>query len=555
VTTRDFYLAFALSAPFATFFPSLAAAAAGDIFARIVPPADVQLSALDDRTQMHVIVTLRLGDAAAAVRFAKSVSDPDSKLYGHYITPAEFGARFGGDAVTYDAVRQWGLSHGLTASPPTSARASVTFGGTAGQFAALFDTHFARFPMPESAGRLMTQTPALPAELAGKVEGVIGLEDSGRIAMMARPVRTPVSNVGTGIDGYAPSDIRTAYDIPAQKNAAQTEVMALFEQAGTPPSDLDTYASYYKLPSVPVKLISVNGSGLGQNINTLEADLDLEAAVGLNPALQQILVYVDSYTHDSFQTGLLDSLKQIAEDNLATVVNISYGQDEMEQGGPAIKAEAKVLTQLVAQGISVFVSSGDFGAGGFEGGLNVFDPASQPDVTSAGGTTLKVDKREHWVSEIVWHDLAGATGGGVSAYWRIPRYQLVGGKSVAVENGGSSTMRNVPDISSDASDETPYSVYCKGDGGWLGVGGTSFAAPTWAAMTTIVNSDRVDLGLPRVGFFNPLIYKLGVKEKRFHDIVRGNNGSPGYKAGKGYDNDTGFGSIDLGKLLPLLTRK
>ncbi len=551
---RHFYLALAL--PGAALFPGAASAAASDIFARIAPPANAGLSALDDSTPMHVIVTLPLGDEAGAVSFAKSVSDPASKLYGHYLTPAEFGDRFGADAASYEAVRQWGLSHGLTVSAATSARSSVTFGGTAGQFAVLFGTHFAAFATPDGHGRVMTDAPTLPAGIAGKVEGVIGLEDAGRIAMMARPARNPVVNVGTGIKGYAPSDIRTAYDIPAQKNAAQTEVIALFEQGGYPTSDLTTYIKQYKLPSVPVKLVAVNKSPTGANGATLEVDLDLEAAIGMNPALKQILLYIDSYNNDSFQTGLLDSLTQIAQDNLATVVSISYGQDENQQGEPAIKAEGKAFTQLVAQGISVFASSGDDGAGGREGsGLNAPDPGSQPELTSVGGTALTVTSKENWSSEIVWNDAYGATGGGVSEYWPIPAYQLVKGKSVAVANGGSSTMRNVPDIASDAAVITPYSVYCASAGGWIGVGGTSFSSPTWAAMITIVNSDRVNSGLARTGFLNPLIYKLGVKEKKFHDIVSGNNGDPGYTAGKGYDNDTGFGSIDLGKLLPQLTRK
>jgi kumamolisin len=552
--TRSFYLALAL--PSAALFANAAHAAPGDVFARIVPPANVPMSALDERTDMRVVVTLPLGDEAGAEAFARSVSDPGSPQYGHYLTPAEFGARFGSDKAAYEAVRAWGLSHGLTVSKPTSARSIVTFGGTAGQFASLFNTHFASFPTPDVKGRVMTEAPTLPAELAGKVEGVIGLEDTGRNAMMARPNRKPVANVGSGIDGYAPSDIRTAYDIPAQKNSSKTEVLALFEQAGYPVSDLTTYEKQYKLPNTPVKLVAVNGSPTGSNGATIEVDLDLDAAIGMNPALKEILIYIDSYEHDSFQTGLLDSLNQIAEDNKATVVSISYGQDEKQQGDTAIKAEGKALTQLVSEGIAVFASSGDDGAGGREGnGLNAPDPGSQPDLTSAGGTALTVDKKENWSSEIVWNDPYGATGGGVSSYWSIPSYQVVKGKSVAVKNGGSSKMRNVPDIASDAAVITPYSVYCSSYGGWLGVGGTSFSSPTWASMLTVVNSDRVNLGLARTGFLNPLIYKVGIKEKNFHDITSGNNGNPGYTAGPGYDNDTGFGSIDLGKLLPKLTKK
>jgi hypothetical protein len=74
-------------------------------------------------------------------------------------------------------------------------------------------------------------------------------------------------------------------------------------------------------------------------------------------------------------------------------------------------------------------------------------------------------------------------------------------------------------------------------------------------MATVINANRVNAGLPRLGFFNTALYKLGKKEKNFHDITSGNNGSPGYAAGKGYDNDTGFGSIDLGSLMPKLLKK
>jgi tripeptidyl-peptidase-1 len=97
-------------------------------------------------------------------------------------------------------------------------------------------------------------------------------------------------------------------------------------------------------------------------------------------------------------------------------------------------------------------------------------------------------------------------------------------------------------------------VYCASYGGWIGVGGTSFSSPTWASMLSVVNSNRVNLGEARTGFLNPLIYKLGVKGRSFHDITSGNNGTPGYKAGAGYDNDTGFGSINLGKLMGKLTK-
>jgi kumamolisin len=144
----------------------------------------------------------------------------------------------------------------------------------------------------------------------------------------------------------------------------------------------------------------------------------------------------------------------------------------------------------------------------------------------------------------------------VSDVWSIPSYQLVHGKSIALKNGGSATFRNVPDVAADADPNTGASVYCTIYGGWVQVGGTSLAAPLWTAWVSIINADRVAKGEPRVGFLNPLLYPYGSYEGLigFHDITSGSNGSPGYTAGTGYDNVTGFGSLDVAKLIPYATK-
>jgi kumamolisin len=549
-----------MALPAAVLFASNGAlAATADVFGRIPAPTGVAMSPMPDTAPMRVILTLPLGDAEGAAKFGAAVSDPDNPLYGHYLTPAQFGARFGADKANYEALRKWATSNGLKVAPRTASRTTVSMSGTARQFAALFGTRFASFQTPAHGdGYVMLKDPRLPAALDGKIDGVIGLESAGNHAWLAHPRGKVGPDVGTGIDGYAPTDIRTAYDIPAQTNTNKTEVLALFEESGYPTSDMTAYDNQYKLASVPTKLISVNGSPTGPGGATVEVDLDLQAAIGVNPNLAQILMYIDG--DGSFSSQLVDSFNQIAQDDQATVLSVSYGLDENQQGQAAVTAENKALTQLQAEGITVFISSGDQGAAGREGnGLNAPDPGSQPLVTGVGGTRLNVVAgTEKWSSETVWNDLAnghGATGGGVSKYWSIPKYQLLKGKSVALANGGSATMRNVPDVAADADPYTPYSEYCGCYGGWFGDGGTSLASPIWAGMATIINADRVNAGLPRLGFFNTALYKIAKKEKDFHDIVSGNNGSPGYTAGPGYDNDTGFGSIDLGKLLPKLLKK
>jgi kumamolisin len=552
----------ACSLPFALTAAVPAFAADSDVFALSRAPAGATLAAVSDATPMRVILSLPLGDEAGARAYGDAVSTPGNPLYGHFLTPAEFGARFGGDAATYESLRSWAASQGLDVGPRLDNRAEISLGGTAGQFAALFGTHFQSFDTVRGPGYTVTNTPKLPDVLSGKVDGVIGLTSQSRLGTLARHPRVH-TDVGTGVDGsgYAPADLTTAYDIPTQKGTS-TEVVAIFEQDGYKQSDLTTFEKAYKLANVPNKAVSVNKSTTGVTGNgaEIEADLDIDMVIGLNPMVNDILVYIDN--KDSFQTALLDAINQVGQDNKASVFSISYGQDESQQGTSAIKAEGKALIQLQTEGITVFASAGDDGASGRTGsGLHASDPGAQPLLTSVGGTDLSTKTGEKYSKEVVWNTEAqqgAATGGGVSSVWTIPTWQVVNGVSVATKNGGSSTNRNLPDIAAIADDiNSPVSIYSADYGGWLAIGGTSVSAPVWAAWTSIFNGDRVAAGTARLGFLNPLLYTLGEAAKNFHDVKKGNNkapGQPGYTAGKGYDNCTGWGSIDVGKALASFTQ-
>jgi kumamolisin len=548
-------------------FASAPTARAQPVFENDLPaPAGVALTPLAATAHIQAVLTLPLRDAAGAAKFVADISNPHSPQYGHYLTPAEFGARFGADQLTYEYVRAWAGSSGFIVSPRTAARTTITISGSAGLFAHVFSTAFATFDTQgHGLGRALLRSPTLPAALSGYVQSIVGLASRAQYAPLLHIVPA-VSRpaVGTGLGGgYAPTDIRKAYNIPAQTSATPSETVALFEQGGYEPSDISTYDDNYGL-SVPVTAIGVNGSSTAPAGNTIEVEaaLDIDAVGGVNPATKQILVYED--TANSFSAALVGALTQIADDDTATVVSISYGLDEKSQGQNAVNAEK---TELAAQGQTVFVSSGDGGVSGTQiddiiplrSGKNVEDPGSQPLVSSVGGSTLNTSATEAWKSETVWNEWskgAGATGGGISAYWAIPSYQVKNGSSVATANGGSASKRNVPDIAADADPYTGYSIYSAYEGGWLAIGGTSLSSPLWAGMMSIINADRVAKSLPREGYFNPSLYAAS-PQSSFHDIHSGNNSTTnvkGFKAGTGYDNVTGWGSVNLGKLLPAVTK-
>jgi subtilase family serine protease len=243
-------------------------------------------------------------------------------------------------------------------------------------------------------------------------------------------------------------------------------------------------------------------------------------AASMAPHLSQIVVYVGSSDVSIFN--------QMAADNTSKQVSCSWGWSDDESSLDPI------FEEMGAQGQSIFVATGDNGSG-TPG--DVVWPADDPYITAVGGTDLTTTgPGGAWKSETGWNGSAGSPSkNGVP----IPSYQLLAGV-INSSNGGSTTLRNYPDVAAEAN-TNQYSCY---DGGCFGGnGGTSYAAPQWAGLTAMANEQAVSKGKPTLGFLNPAIYEIGVGtsyDSDFHDITSGSNG--GYKAVVGYDLVTGWGS-------------
>ena len=268
--------------------------------------------------------------------------------------------------------------------------------------------------------------------------------------------------------------------------------------------------------------------------------LDIEMVLAVAQGLEKIIVYEGP--NDSSNNGLLSIYQKIADDNTAKQISTSWGSPERDIGKVALNADNQIFMQMAAQGQTLFAASGDNGAYDTPAGhsLNVDDPASNPYVVGVGGTSLILDVSQNYSSESVWNDgLASraAGGGGVSVVWPIPSYQI------GVPGIASSRFRNVPDVALNSDPDTGYSVYY--DGQWQEDGGTSAAAPLWAAYLALVNEQRVLDGKAVMGHMLPRLYALEATSSYlddFHDITQGNNFH--YRAGPGYDNATGLGTIN-----------
>jgi subtilase family serine protease len=181
------------------------------------------------------------------------------------------------------------------------------------------------------------------------------------------------------------------------------------------------------------------------------------------------------------------------------------------------------------------VASGDSGA--YRTRSRDVYPADDAYVTSVGGTDLTTTSAGGpWKSETAW----SYSGGGISPDGiAIPSYQQTAGV-ITTANKGSKTYRNSPDVAAEANTDNYICYDGTCEGGW---GGTSFAAPRWAAYLALVNQQSVAMGMNTLGFINPTIYSIGLSSSylsNFHDITSGNNGT--YLTEPGYDLVTGWGS-------------
>jgi hypothetical protein len=319
-------------------------------------------------------------------------------------------------------------------------------------------------------------------------------------------------------------------------------------------SDFSAFQSCYGL-SNPIHNILVDGGPPGPPEGAGEAALDVELAA-FNAPSASLLVYQAPNDNDA---QAFDLFNRIASDDVARVVTTSWGNCEAAIPLSDRQTEFGIFQRMAAQGQTIIAASGDTGSEDcFAGGpspdaLAIDDPGAQPDVISAGGTTLPSPSAS---SQVVWNDcqgqsvfcadfggspLPGATGGGYSIEWaRNPGQPAASGPNTD-PCGSTSGCRAVPDISY-ASNPSEGGLVAYWDGAWTGFGGTSVAAPSNAGLFTDTNQGCFS-PLGRVG---PALYAAS-GGGNYTDITSGNNdftdtNSGLFAAAGGYDAASGLGS-------------
>ena len=571
-----------------------------------VPAGTRPVAPLDPARTLHLTVVLRPRRPAALAAFAAAVSDPASPHFRRYITPAQFARRFGPSSAQIAAVAAALRRHGLRPGPASANRLAIPVVAGAGSIERAFAVSLEKVRLP--GGRIAVLSGAAPAvdpAVAGVVQAVIGLNGLDRPVAAVQPAarsgvvprlvsagRPQASTGGPRACGAARSQARANSAYTASQFASSyrfstlyrrgdrggSVTVAIYELEPNARSDIAAYqACYHTQAAVSyVKVDGGAGSGNGQG----EAALDIEQVIGLAPRAH-LLVYQGPNSNSAGPgSGPYDVYNKIVSQDRAAVVSTSWGVCEPNLGRSAAAAENTLFQEAAAQGQTVVSASGDSGSEGCYGQLGfdvpnklaVVDPASQPMVTGVGGTTLR--RLGPPPAETTWNnggstspipsEQPGASGGGISSLWRMPVYQRQAPSSLRTIQPDSSGSpcgatggycREVPDVSADADPNSGYLIYFNGNGadplyqsGWQGIGGTSGAAPLWAALVALADANRSCRG-ERLGFVNPVLYRVAAAglSGYFNDVGTGNNDDTGmggglYAAGTGYDMATGLGT-------------
>jgi hypothetical protein len=338
-----------------------------------------------------------------------------------------------------------------------------------------------------------------------------------------------------GPSGYTPAQVRHAYGfdnisfaggtIPGDGSGTTIAIVDAYDNPNIA-SDLHQFNLAFGLPDSGFTKVDQTGGTNYPAANSLwatEIALDVQWAHAIAPKANILLVEAASNSYNDLFAAV-DYAR-----NAPGVVAVS-----MSWGGGEFSFESfydsTFTTPAGHGGVTFVASSGDSGA-------PANYPASSPNVLTVGGTTLSLNAAGTWLGETGW----GGSGGGISAFETQPAFQ----------NGTvtqSSTQRTTPDVAYNSNPGTGFPVYDSYNNGtatpWGQWGGTSAAAPQWAALIAIANQGRILAGnAPLDGPTETLPKIYALPSTDFHDITSGTStGSPNYSAGSGYDLVTGRGS-------------
>jgi kumamolisin len=443
-----------------------------------------------------ITLSLAIKNLAGMEAFVASTVDPASPNYHKFLTPEQVGAQFGQDATSVAQVVNFLRASGLTINKIYKSNLLISAQGTNAQLAAVFGSPIHTFQTLGQAYEAPLSTTAVPAQLAGLVKGVHGLNarplmksntvrqvnaGAGAGEAQLTPSKIPTPNAAaTAVPGsYTTADLAKQYNITPLQNAGITgagKTIGIATFAAYRQSDAFAYWNSLglKVDANRITDVAVDGGyskGYGPGTGGAgETTLDVQQSGGIAPGAN-MRVYVAPNT----DAGFIDVFAQPIDENIVDTLSISWGSAEVANDPAAMDTLHGVLLQAAAQGIPVIAASGDAGAYDINRSyaypdcttlLSVDYPASDPLVLAAGGTTLPhtqvhkygnitVPQERAWAWDYLRDYYVKNYG---QAYYYANLFPVGGGGGVSVNFARPSYQANLTGVANSAAAQ---SLYCK----------------------------------------------------------------------------------------------
>ena len=464
----------------------------------------------DDFQMEHLLLQLRRPpeQEQALRQFVDELHNPASPNFHHWLSPQEFGEKFGLAQEDLDAITTWLQAHGFAVNVVYPSGVLIDFSGSAGQVREAFRTEIHSLEVKGERHIANMSDPQIPAALAPAVAGIVSLHDfKPRVMHKLKPNYTTSS----GYQLVAPADLATIYNLNPLFQAGysgQGQTIVVIEDTDVyTTADWSTFRSTFGLSGYAGSFSQIhpappsgtnNCTDPGYNGNDGEAILDAEWASAAAPSASIELASCS----DSASFGGLIALQNLINESSTppALVSISYGECEAENGATANAAYNSTYQQAVAEGVSVFVSAGDEGAASCDAGqstakhgIGVSGFASTPYNVAVGGT----DFGDSYAGSTAtyWNTSNTATYGSAKSYIpEIPWNDSCASVLIATYYGGSSTTYGSSGFCN-SSMGSQFRTVVSGSGGPSGcatgnpatsgvVGGScaGYAKPSWQSV-------------------------------------------------------------------------
>ncbi len=385
-------------------------------FERGPAPVDLPLNRM-------LLVLRRSPEQETALRsLLEGLQDRSSLRYHSWLSPDQFGQQYGPAEQDIQKVRSWLESHGLQVNKVAKGRMTIEFSGTAGQMKEAFHTEIHKYEVNGEEHWANSTNPAIPTALAPVVSGIASLhnflrkplhhiagvlsqnKETGRYQLLPSPSTNPLwtAGGGCGLAGSAcyivsPQDLATIYNISPLWKATSPidgtgQTIAIVSESDIYPQDFSDFRADFGIP--PGTLIMTNDGPdpfkLPTSGDEIESDLDVQWAGSVAPGATINLVISGS---TNTTQGVDLSAKYIVDNNVAPILSESYGACELDMGTAGNQFYNQLWQQAAAEGITVFVATGDSGAAVCDRnsptpthGLAVNGISSTPYNVAVGGT-------------------------------------------------------------------------------------------------------------------------------------------------------------------------